>query len=248
MPVNEDRPFGHIIKARNQIHQGGLATAADPYQGYNFAALYLKIDVSKDQLLVIFERHISENHSVILWLELHSILPLYNVRIGIENVIDSNGRSQAFLDNVVQWTDSLDRRIQHDERGHKRKEGPRCRGPRDHLVSPIPNNKGNTDATQQFHDRRRHGFDFYCLHFILEQPNSFFKKTLIFVRFHPKCLYDSRTREGLMEKGTHVCNGFLAPGAELPYAPAEFHNGNYSNRKNSDRNQGQFPVPVKDNE
>ena len=180
-------------------------------------------------------------------LKLHSVLPLYNVRTGIENIIDPNSCSQAFLDDVVQGTDFLHRCIQHDERSYKRKEGPRCRGPRDHLVSPVPDNKGDTDATQQFHDRRRHSFDCYCLHFVLEQPNGFFKKTPVFIRFHPKGLYDSRAGKGLMEQRTHVSNGFLATGAEPPCSSAKIHNGDHGERKDRDCNQGEFPVAVKKN-
>ena len=120
--VDEQRPLGHVVETRQQVHQARLAGAARPDQRHDRAGGDDQIDPPQDGRLAVREMHPPELDALAERRQIDRARPLAHAVRQVHEVEDALGRGHRLLQLVVDLHQVLDRQVDHGERADEREE------------------------------------------------------------------------------------------------------------------------------
>lgn len=87
-PVKGDPPLAHLVKTRQQVHQGGLAAPAGAHQGQDLAAVHGEVDVVQHLVARgIGKIHALEPDGPLQARQLDGVIAVYDLRLGVEHLV-----------------------------------------------------------------------------------------------------------------------------------------------------------------
>ena len=154
MPVEQDAPRARRIEARQEVDQRGLAAARGPDERQRLTRADAQIDAGERGFDA---RRVSEMHA----LERHFAAGVADrdmaavfLRRRIHQPEDTFGRGEAALDVRIQLGEMLDRREQHQHRGHERGEFTDRRSRREDVLHREVDDHRDRGGGQHVRDRR----------------------------------------------------------------------------------------------
>ena len=111
--VDADAALVHIVEARQQVGQRGLARAALPHERHRLALRYGERHVVNHAFLAIAKLHILVGDALLDASERSGVLGVFEVILGHENLVDALHRGESFLHRVARprellgWIDDV---------------------------------------------------------------------------------------------------------------------------------------------
>ena len=244
--VDGDRPAARVEKARDEVDQGRLASPAHPHQGQDLAFGHRQIDPFENPCVIVAEPDVFEGHPVGAARQMDGIRGFDDVRTGFQDVENPVGGRQPLLKDVVEPGDLFDRIVEHQHRRHEGKEGAGGGSAVDHLAAAVPDDKGDAQASEELHDRRREAAGNHGAHFHFEKGLGLFLETGLFMGLAAEGLDDLVAGDSFVQKDIQVGHGLLAAGGGPTHPAAELDHREKSHGQDHQGEDGHFPVPVED--
>ena len=222
--VDRNDSAADVEKARDQIHERGLAGAASADNRHHLSRRNPERDIAKDRARVHFvvrERHVPElNRRRKRWQRLR-VARLGHLRVGVEKLEDAIGGCDRLLNVRVDPAELLRRRVHHQHRRQERREISSRQPARRNLLAAVPERRRHANAAQQFHGRRHDRQGTHDPHVGAVKICQCFAKAARLAVFGAKRLHDAVCRKRFGADMRHVLLRFLAPPRRSPDALTE---------------------------
>ncbi len=245
-PIDCNLALIYVIKSRNQIHHRCLPRPTHSNQCQYLSHLHLYVDILQDELVLVLEGDVFEFDTVRNAVERDCSIGIPDFGGSVHQFENPRARRQPPLYSVVQPAEGFDGLIQEAEGYQEGAEASRGRISLYHAEPSDQHDAGDTQSPQYFDDRRGEGPDFLPLHDDLEKSVVLSGEPPGFVVFHSKGLYDTVSRDGLLEQGGYGPHSDLPPDAEFPQFLAEFDDGNSGKREDDEGDTRQLPILIED--
>ena len=146
--VDPNHATGHVVKARDQVHDRRLSTTGRTHQANQLAGRHIEAHTAQHLTnAVVAKHHVVERHAAVHRLQLNRLGDVAHFRLGVQHLEHPVCRCRRAVDRAGHLPDHVDRRQKHRRIEEERNE--RSHG----QMRPTPQQPGH----RKHPDRDRHG-------------------------------------------------------------------------------------------
>ncbi len=247
-PVDHHPAFLNVIETRYEVNQRGFAPAAHSHKGDQLAGPDFQVDSLQDRGIFVCECNVpkfdfSRNPG-----QGNGVFPVADFRHRAHDIEHPLGPGDALLDRIIHVREPFYRLIKQQERREEGEKRPRSGCAVDDLVPAVEDDRRDPESAEELHQRARDGPDGNRLHEQFKQALVFERESVVLVPLHAERLDDPVSRYSLVEERDQAAHRHLGVRRNTPHFSPELRDGINRQGEYDHGDEGEFPVPVKDDE
>ena len=224
--VHQDHSRRHVEESGDQVHERGLAGAAQPDDRNHLPGLHREGHVTQHvtcRAVLVLEAHVPELDPAPQRHERSRPWTLGDLGVRVEQLENPFRRGDRLLQVRIDAAELLDRTVHHESRDDEREEVALRHATGADPVAPVPDQRHDSDAAEKLHERRQHRHRARHLQIGPIQPLGGPPESRRFVGFGAERLDDAMARERFDGDVGEVRELFLDAATRAPDSLAEPH-------------------------
>jgi hypothetical protein len=215
--VHGEASAGDVVKAGEEIEEGGLARSRHPHEGHHLALANGQRDPREGIGLAVgvAKGHVLQRDGILEAGEDEGARRVGDGGRGVEDLEHALHRAQGLLDGVGHARELADGPVEEDHRGGEGEELARRERARDDLVAPVPERAHDADGAQHLHERLRGLIGAVVLEGEAEELIVDAVEALLLELLAAEGLHDLGAGEGLLEHHVELRHRLLGALVDL---------------------------------